>query len=183
MPLIRRSLTAPERRNPCTHMTMTRLYDPTLIFKCSLCHKQPNIGWLYRCTQDTGGFIPESDFTDKPPVRGSRPFSLDVTTHSLSSSIIQAIGEGQYTDEQVKRLIEQKQAVKDLVVSQQQQGDFRPPTSSTYSTASSSSSDGGGTLSTLPQNTCCFTRRNTVLLNDLSTCLQICRASLAFVFL
>ncbi|KIW33664.1 uncharacterized protein PV07_00495 [Cladophialophora immunda] len=153
MPLLRRNILGPEKRNPCTHMTMTRLYDPYGSFKCSLCQKHPNIGWLYRCTQDTGGFLPESDFTDEPVLPRGRAPCQHVATHSLSTSIIRAIGQGQYTGQEVRKLIEQKERVKDLVLPQFEPDESRPATASTFTTASTASSDGHGTLSTLPQST------------------------------
>ncbi|OAP62981.1 hypothetical protein AYL99_02208 [Fonsecaea erecta] len=153
MPLLRRNVLGPEKRNPCTHMTMTRLYDPYGSFKCSLCHKHPNIGWLYRCTQDTGGFLPESDFTDEPmPPRG-RALGRDVAAQSLSASIVRAMGEGQYTGQEVRKLMEPKEKVKDSLLSQLEPDEHRPATASTFTTASTVSSDGDRTLSTLPQST------------------------------
>ncbi|KIW86105.1 hypothetical protein Z517_01499 [Fonsecaea pedrosoi CBS 271.37] len=163
MPLLRRNILSPERRNPCTHMTMTRLYDPYGSFKCSLCHKHPNIGWLYRCTQDTGGFLPESDFTDEPVIPKGRTLGRDVNNQSLSNSIIKAIGQGQYTRQEVKKLIEQKERVRDLVLGQQEQDESRPTTASTFTTASTTSSDADGTVASLPQSTTFSTNSSTEL--------------------
>ncbi|KAJ9602841.1 hypothetical protein H2200_012621 [Cladophialophora chaetospira] len=165
MTLLRRTAVGPERRNPCTHMNMTRLFDVYGSFKCALCHKHPSIGWLYRCTQDAGGFLPESDFTLEPSVGRSR-LDQEVTTHSLSSSVIKASGQGQYTDEQVKKLIELKEGVRELVMAQQRSDDGRPDTSSTFATvssASSSSSDGDCSFSTIPQSTTFSTNSSTSL--------------------
>jgi hypothetical protein len=134
---------------------MTRLYDPFGSFKCSLCHKHPNLGWLYRCTQDSHGFLPESDFTDQPPQVEKRT-AHHISTYSLSSPIIKAIGDGHYTDEQIKSLIQQKEKVKDLVLEQ----DSRPATSSTSTTTSCSTDE---TFSTLPQSTTFSTTSSTSL--------------------
>jgi hypothetical protein len=142
-------------------MTMTRLFDAYGSFKCAICHKHPSIGWLYRCTQDTGGFLPESDFTDELPIATAHP-DQDVTTHSLSTSVIKAIGDGVYTDAQVKKLIQLKEGVRNLVLSQQPEAN-RPATSSTFSTTSSSSSDGNCTFSTIPQSTTFSTNSSTSL--------------------
>ncbi|KIY03858.1 uncharacterized protein Z520_00549 [Fonsecaea multimorphosa CBS 102226] len=165
MPLLRRTVLGPERRNPCTHMTMTRLYDPYGSFKCSLCHKHPNIGWLYRCTQDTGGFLPESDLIDDPILPRGRPLDRHVTTHPLSSSIVKAIGDGQYPGQEVKKLIEQKEGDKDLVLPQLGPDERRPATASTVTTVSTTSSDGDRTLSTLPQSTT-FSTNSSVELDE-----------------
>ena len=159
MPLLRKAVVGPERRNPCTHMTMTRLYDAYGSFKCAICNKHPAIGWLYRCTQDTAGFLPESDFTNESPVATARP-GQDVTAHSLSPSVIKAIGQGLYTDDQVKKLIQLKQGVRNHVMSQHPEAS-RPATSSTFSTTSSSSSDGNCTFSTIPQSTTFSTTSST----------------------
>jgi hypothetical protein len=140
---------------------MTRLFDGYGSFKCDICHKHPSIGWLYRCTQDFGGFLPESDFNGGLP-NSREPPGQDVTTHSLSPSVIKAIGEGHYTDDQVKKLVQLKEEVRNIVLSHQPQ-DTRPPTSSTFSTSSSSSSDGDGTFSTIPQSTTFSTTSSTSL--------------------
>lgn len=43
-------LSSTPRYLQCTHMTTTRIYNPQ--FRCSLCFKPGEFGWLYRCTQD-----------------------------------------------------------------------------------------------------------------------------------
>ena len=163
MPLMRRTLLGPERRNPCTHIKVTRLFDPYGTFKCASCHKHPSLGWLYRCTQDTGGFLPESDFTDKPVLSGGH-LGEDIMTYSLGSSIVKTIGEGHYTDDKATKIIKLKEGVRDLILSQIPQDTCtRPTTSSTFCTASSSSSDGDCTFSTIPQSTTFSTTSSTSL--------------------
>lgn len=152
---------SPERRNPCTHTVMTRLFDPYGSSKCSLCHKHPNIGWLYRCTEDSAGFLPESDFTNEPSLLQKKSLMPDVATYCLSTPIVEAIGKGLYTDDQVKKLIEQKGRVRDHVLGQQQP-ETRPTTAST-STSSSSSID--GSFSTLPQSTT-FSTNSSISLDE-----------------
>ncbi|KIW60440.1 hypothetical protein PV05_00655 [Exophiala xenobiotica] len=144
-----RKVASTDRRNPCTHTRMTRLYDPYGSFRCSMCHKHPDIGWLYRCTQDSGGFLPESDFTGESSHMKRRD-AMDVAAISLSNSIIEAIGQGQYTNEQIKSLLEQKERVRILALGQ----DNRPTTSSTCTTDTTASSFvTDATFSTLPQST------------------------------
>ncbi|KAI1619972.1 hypothetical protein EDD37DRAFT_654080 [Exophiala viscosa] len=154
MPLLR--VNNPARRTACTHMTMTRLFDPIGSFKCSICSKHPSIGWLYRCTQDSDSFLPETDFTGQPSNTKKRNCN-DVAAHSLSASIIEAIGQGQYTDEQIRSLMDQKEKVRHLILAQES----RPPTASTSSTATASSFE--GSLSTLPQSTTFSTTSSTSL--------------------
>lgn len=125
-----------EKRNPCTHMIVTRLFDQWGSFRCSLCHKHVNIGWLYRCTQDSDGLLPESIFINESHSHTKKSPSQDVALHTLSTPIIKAIGEGQYTDEQIKTLIQQKEHVCSVVLAQEP----RPATASTATTTSSSSS-------------------------------------------
>lgn len=115
-----------------------------------MCHKHPSIGWLYRCTQDSQGFLPESDFTGTPTcVKRENP--MDVAATSLSDPIIKAIGQGQYTDEQVMSLLKQKERVRNLVLEQ----DHRPTTSysATTDTSTVDSSVTDSTFSILPQST------------------------------
>lgn len=163
MPLIRRAALSPEKRNPCTHMTVTRLYDPYGFFKCALCHKHPSLGWLYCCTQDTSGVLPESDVTGKPSC------FQHVTTHSLSNSV-QASGANHYSGDQLKKLIEEKNRMRDVALSSQPFGpeNDRPPTGSTFSTASSSDDDDDDddddcTFSTIPPSTTFSTTSSTSL--------------------
>lgn len=161
---VRRALN-PERRNPCTHMTITRLFDQWGSFKCCLCHKHANIGWLYRCTQDSGGFLPAADFIIDSHSHTKQPPVQDVRLHTLSPHIIRAIGEGQYTDEQIKTLIQQKEKVRDLILAQEP----RPATASTATTSSSSLSSSSSSrydsLSTLPKSTT-FSTTSTASLDE-----------------
>lgn len=140
----------PDRRNPCTHTSMTRFYDPWGTFKCSLCQRHPNIGWLYRCTQDSKGVLPASDFiADHASLNHFISPTQDVNLHTLSDPIIKSIGDGQYTTDQIKFLIQQKENVRDVIIPHQQ----RPATPSTATTSSSSSSSCiDDTLSTLPHS-------------------------------
>ncbi|PNY26722.1 Uncharacterized protein TCAP_03351 [Tolypocladium capitatum] len=49
--LHRRSIFEPQ----CTHLTMTRIYDPALL--CMACNQQGPDGWIYACTQDREDLI------------------------------------------------------------------------------------------------------------------------------
>ncbi|EXJ84547.1 hypothetical protein A1O3_05216 [Capronia epimyces CBS 606.96] len=147
-----------EKRHPCTHITMTRLYDPLGSFTCSVCSKHPNVGWLYRCTQDHSGFLPEFDFTSQTAPANRPAVTLDFNAHCLSPSIVKAIEDGQYTSDQVKTLIKQKERVREAIFG----AGGRPPTSSTSTTTSSSSE---GTFSILPQSTT-FSTNSTASLDE-----------------
>lgn len=39
----------------CTHLNMTRLYDPEAL--CCMCHRPGRFGWVYQCTQDQENLI------------------------------------------------------------------------------------------------------------------------------
>ncbi|KAL2418573.1 hypothetical protein ABEF91_004120 [Exophiala dermatitidis] len=147
-----------ERRHQCTHTTMTRLYDPMGSFTCSSCRKHPSIGWLYRCTQDHDGFLPERDFSSPSNPGKIMEVPLEFGSHFLSPAVVQAIGEGQYTDEQIRILVKQKEKVRETILV----AGARPPTASTVTTMSSSSE---GTFSILPQSTT-FSTTSTTGLDD-----------------
>ncbi|RMZ85549.1 hypothetical protein DV737_g570, partial [Chaetothyriales sp. CBS 132003] len=70
------------RQLGCTHQKMTRLYDKYGATPCSVCRRHPALGWLYRCTQDTDGSLPQSDFGDGPPVKPATPSSSRATPFS-----------------------------------------------------------------------------------------------------
>ncbi|KEF55445.1 uncharacterized protein A1O9_08195, partial [Exophiala aquamarina CBS 119918] len=154
----------PERRNLCTHVTATRLFDQWGSLKCCLCHRHANIGWLYRCTQDSDGFLPATDFINGSHALADKSPFQDVALHTLSPPIIKAIADGQYTDEQIKILIQQKEKVRDIILAQEP----RPATASTATTnssASSSTSSKYGIPSTLPKSTT-FSTTSTASLDE-----------------
>lgn len=119
-----------DRHMGCTHILMTRLYDEYGCERCSLCHKRPQLGWLYRCTQDWGGVLPASDFFN---VQGHQKHSQDARLYSLSPSHTKGIADGHYTDQQVQILIQQKKHVRQSILG-------RHPSLSVTSTQSSLSS-------------------------------------------
>lgn len=139
----RSRLSSRDRSNPCTHPTLTRLYDASSDQKCSLCYRPHIFGWLYRCTEDFDGFLPSSDFhlTDT-----SRQLVHDAQLFTLSPSVSEAAAKGHYTDQELSILWKQKIEVRKLI------RQLRPNTSSSASTASSSTHSVGGTAtaSTLP---------------------------------
>jgi len=145
-------------------VTITRLFDQWGSFKCCLCHRHADIGWLYRCTQDSDGFLPAADFINGSHTLANKSSFQDVALHTLSSPIIKAIAEGQYTEEQVKILIQQKEKVRDIILAQEP----RPATASTATTtssASSSSSARSDNPSTLPKSTT-FSTTSTASLDE-----------------
>ena len=131
-----------ERSSGCTHIRMTRLWDKYGAYKCSICDKHPSLGWLYRCTQDSNGFLPESDFLDVTH-RDKKKIHMDPSLHNLSPSVIKAIGRGEYTDDQVNLLVRQKENVRLSIIGQE----TRPTTATTNSSVDTNNS------SNLPQST------------------------------
>jgi hypothetical protein len=82
-----------------------------------MCRRHPNIGWVYRCTQDHEGFLPESDFTttgETAPIiiRGA------TSIWRLKQWMYEAVLKGQYTVEQFSTLFQQRQGVKKAIFSQ-----------------------------------------------------------------
>lgn len=134
-------------KGSCTHLTLTRLYDAFDCSQCTLCHRRPPLGWLYRCTQDFDGLLPVSDFSEAfDPVRTD----YDVQLFTLSHSISQAANAGHYTDEQLHQLWQQKGEVRRAVQH------TRPVTAGSDTTTSSSSYSlpASTTASTIRSSTC-----------------------------
>lgn len=132
-----------DRSMHCTHVQLTRLFDEFGCDKCSVCHRRPSLGWLYRCTQDSEGFLPSSDFSD---VEDSRRYDYDAQLYTLSPSIIEAAQKGHYTDHELDILWKQKVEVRTLI------RQVRPQTCASASSVSSSqySLPASTTASTLP---------------------------------
>ena len=110
------------RREGCTHLTMTRVYDQHGSQKCEMCDRVGSMGWLYRCTQDYNGFLPSDSVSSEhshnhPDLRPSQDPALD----RLSPCLTKAIEEGHYSDDQVMRLKEQKMGVKARVIAAEQE--------------------------------------------------------------
>ncbi|KAK8017221.1 hypothetical protein PG991_008297 [Apiospora marii] len=93
----------------CTHMTMTRLYEP-------------NFGWLYRCTQDREFMIEDlmekglpvsfdllgASFADRKPVPSPRGPALRKDPLSFLTEIA-ADDLKSYTPQQIKTILEQRE--------------------------------------------------------------------------
>ncbi|KND90734.1 hypothetical protein TOPH_04490 [Tolypocladium ophioglossoides CBS 100239] len=77
--LHRRSIFEPQ----CTHLTMTRIYDPALL--CIACHQPGSNGWIYACTQD------REDLIEHAICRGEMA-SFDVLGDHLSRELVMRKG-------------------------------------------------------------------------------------------
>ena len=98
----------------CTHLTVTRLFGPCV--RCQYCHRTPKIGWVYACTQDHDGNLPEIGlFTPCTAPDPKMPVSEEPASSTLSPWIQKAIEQGQYTEAEVERLEAQKRAVRDAI--------------------------------------------------------------------
>lgn len=103
--------TAATRRPQCTHVSMSRTYGSQT---CQLCGKIPSIGWVYACKQDhelghVGGMTDPDTF----PVVPNESSYFDVQAQlaeslGMGASVTQGIRNGDYSFEQVDKLIEQK---------------------------------------------------------------------------
>ena len=119
-----------EKFQSCTHQQLTRLFDEFGCDKCSICHRRPQLGWLYRCTQDFDNFLPASDFCD---VEDNKRFDHDAQLYTLSPSVTKAAAEGNYTDNELNMLWKQKIEVRRTI-----RQVIPDPSSSAASTTSSS---------------------------------------------
>lgn len=92
------------RRAACTHLTMERLYGDD---ECMVCHRPSAWGWLYSCSQDDS-----EDDSDPAQDRVAVP---SLTTADLAPWIQDAVAKGHYTEEQVEKMVAQRQKVLDTV--------------------------------------------------------------------
>ena len=116
------------RRAACTHLTMERLYG---LYKCHICHRPSDFGWVYSCTQDdrlpfNDAVIPTSEalkllhdqiHSHLPSTGGTKETPgperkrFQMSTAQLSPWIEKAVKESHYTPEQVEILRAQKRKV------------------------------------------------------------------------
>lgn len=117
-PLPTRQTPAPVRRQAaCKHTALTRLYDTYGCYPCQMCRKRPNIGWVYGCTQDSNGFLPESDFTTREETAPTIIISKGKAVWRLKQWMYEAVLKGQYTVEQFSTLFQQRLGVKKAIFS------------------------------------------------------------------
>lgn len=82
----------------CYHSTVTRQWRINPYETCNKCGRIPFLRWFYLCTEDTSGYTGP----------------IDQTGSLLSEWITEAILEGEYTDAQRDKLIEQKLRVLEM---------------------------------------------------------------------
>lgn len=117
----RSTSTLQSRQAACTHVTMTRVYDNDGHNVCQICLRHPKTGWLYRCTQDYDGKLPNPDSSLKSSSsNGQIRQSEDPILDSLSPWVQKAIEDGHYTDKQIKILKDQKLGVKKAVIAMEE---------------------------------------------------------------
>jgi hypothetical protein len=119
---------------------MTKIWDPYGALKCSRCNRPASDGFLWRCTTETNGNLPSSDFSNFPADHTITTFIPSSTTMSQSYEnldqdvrafieqgdytieekntlpelkpwMLRAIADGQYTHDHVKLFTEQKNNV------------------------------------------------------------------------
>ena len=132
--------TLEQRQAACTHLNVTRLFDPLESNKCQMCGRTSSFGWVYRCTQDYDSFLPESDFTCTESEASNSRLSDGVVTSQLSQSILRDIKDGHYTTPQVHLLEAQKLRVRRLIAMQDERLENLPDSSQTSRSLSSSDS-------------------------------------------
>ena len=97
-------------------MHMTRLYDEYGALICNGCMKHSEFTWLYRCTQDSDGFLPEADFKDVEPPAVIPDPQADERLQKPSQHVLDSIMKGEYTPAQVNLLVTQKEGVRAAVL-------------------------------------------------------------------
>ncbi len=132
--------TAEQRQAACTHLNVTRLFDPLDSDKCQMCGHASSFGWVYRCTQDHDSFLPESDFSSAEPENLNSRLSEQVVSSQLSQSILNGIKDGHYSAQQIQLLQAQKLRVKEFIAMQEERLETSSDSSQTSSSLSSSDS-------------------------------------------
>ncbi|KAK2753222.1 hypothetical protein FQN54_007913 [Arachnomyces sp. PD_36] len=95
----------------CTHTSMTRVFDSSERQICDACKKPSRLGWVYICTEDHNGFLPNHQatefFTEYKPsfMKRLEPYN---DPPKLNTWVVKAIEEGRYSPEQVEILKAQK---------------------------------------------------------------------------
>lgn len=143
------SLAASQKQSGCTHMRLTRLYDNSESQKCPFCQRAPSLGWLYRCTQETDGFLPRCDF-DSTGISGAvnEVSDNDPNLLLLSRHITDAINRGQYSEDQINVLMHQKEQVRCSILGTNPRSVTPSSSSSTSDLTISTSLPASPTLST-----------------------------------
>ncbi|KAG5662797.1 hypothetical protein KAF25_005215 [Fusarium avenaceum] len=121
----------------CTHLTMTRVYDPSL--KCSSCHEHGPFGWLYQCSQDREEMIEEKlsymDYLDYyfRKDMGVRKGSAEARRDKLS--FLDGLTPKQmasYRPDQIATILRQREELKNVIAKEE----FRKSSSVLFSTVS-----------------------------------------------
>ena len=124
-------------RAACTHVQASRVFNDEVL--CSHCGQPGNMGWVYRCTQDSDGRVPidESGLNESEVLRlrehasrngwrlpGVDPTFTEVSFRtennfgviaSLKPWMRKAAAAGEYTSLQIEKLIAQRMQVKQLI--------------------------------------------------------------------
>ena len=132
--------TLKQRRAACTHLSVTRLFDPLDSITCQMCGRRSPFGWLYRCTQDYNSFLPRSDFSVTEPEDCNSRLSEQAVTSQLSQSILRGIEDGHYSAQQIRLLEAQKLRVRRSITMQEEKLENLSDSSQTSSSLWSSDS-------------------------------------------
>jgi hypothetical protein len=111
--------TVEQRRAACTHLNVTRLFDELGCQKCEMCGRTSSFGWLYRCTQDSNSFLPDSDFSPAKVESLDARLSEQLVTAQLSQDVLRGIQDGHYNSQQIRLLQAQKLRVKETIAMQE----------------------------------------------------------------
>lgn len=100
----------PQCVSACTHIRMDRIYGN---WSCDTCRNPSPFGWLYHCTSD----VPEvGDYAFiKSLTHPVSPAGEELRQLGFSESVIREFEKRGYTDDQVQKLIRQKQHLKQVL--------------------------------------------------------------------
>ncbi|KAK2799579.1 hypothetical protein FQN50_008417 [Emmonsiellopsis sp. PD_5] len=103
-PAPQRFLCVHDIQTHCSHSTVTRVYNTDGNLRCDICHQNPDLGWVFGCTEDKERL--EAEKRMRCPITPSE----DTVENGgdLSPWIIKAIEDGQYTPEQVELIKAQR---------------------------------------------------------------------------
>jgi hypothetical protein len=113
---VHKFLSVETRRAACTHLTVARMFDTFSPHKCMLCHRVPRNGYVWWCTQDHGGWLPQAEYMTLPnPAWRVSNEVIPGEDVDLKDWMVKAIAEGHYTPDQIRLIKQQRRNVHDTI--------------------------------------------------------------------
>ena len=113
------SLTTPPRKqlDSCTHGQITRLFNTNVEARCQRCGQIPSLGWVFRCVENSRGYLPAGDFGNEEPYQ-KQDLKDNRCATLLKPTLIKDIRSGHYSEEQVTLMEDQKRQVGQTITNQ-----------------------------------------------------------------